>query len=79
VGRTEDGFYKADEEADGDDLVRGLGGRDAESEHRPDELAGRDPPARSDFGEDYLGGQLADNVTGGPGHVDEVQLVGVHG
>ena len=78
-GRVEDGLEQADEEADGDDVVgRGHGG-EAEGEHCPDKLAGGDPDGGTDFGQDYLRGHLADDVAAGPGDVDHVELVGVHG
>lgn len=40
---VEDGLGQADEEADGDDVIRGLRRSKAERQNRPDELARRDP------------------------------------
>lgn len=48
-GRVEGGLGEADEEADGDDVVGGLGGGEAEGQDGPDELAGRDPDGGPDF------------------------------
>jgi hypothetical protein len=78
-GRVEDALQQADEEADRDDVVGGCHGGQAEGEHCPDELAGRDPDGGADFCQDDLAGDLADDVAAGPGDVDHVELVAVHG
>lgn len=78
-GGVEDGLGEANEEADSDDMAARLGGGEAEGQERPHKLAGGHPDRRADLGQDYLGGYLADDVADGPGRVDEVDLVAVHG
>lgn len=76
--RVEDALHETDEKSDRDDVVAGRGGGKAESEDRPDELAAGDPDRGADFGEDELAGQLADDISRGPGNIDHVELIRVH-
>lgn len=78
-GGIEDTLNQADQEADGDDLIAAARSGEAERQDRPYQLTAWDPYRRSDFGENKLGRQLSDDISGGPCHVYQVQLVRVHG
>ena len=76
--RIEGRLKQSDEEPQRDYLVRSLHSRHAESQRRPDKLTERDPPARADLRQQNLRGDLSDDVSTGPGGIDDVQLLREH-
>lgn len=70
--RVENALTEPHKESYADYLVTRRGNGECECEKSPDKLAARDPDGWSDLGQYELGGKLADDIAGGPGHVDEV-------
>lgn len=73
--RIEDALAEAHEEPYADDLVAGRSSGEREGEKRPYQLAAWDPDGRANLCQYELGRKLADDITGSPGNVDQVELV----
>lgn len=65
-----------------DNFASGLSSKDANEwcqTYRPHQFARRDPDAGPDFCKDNLRRDLANDISGSPSNINDVDLIGIHG